>query len=108
MIWLLFVFCFLGASLLAGVESALLTVSRVRARHAASEGDKKAARLTVLLERRDDLVQAAIAANHLLSLLAFVCLAAKLDVWLGSWGILLSLLLALLSTVIEAVLSSLA
>lgn len=94
MIWLLFILCFLGASLLAGVESALLSVSRVRARHAASEGDKTAVRLAALLERRDDLVQAAIAANHLLSLVAFVFLAAKFGVWLGSWGIVLALVLA--------------
>ena len=95
MIWLVLVGCLLAASILAGVESALLTVSRVRARHAASEGDKKALRLTTLLERRNDLVQAAIAANHLLSLLAFILLAGILDVWLGSWGIVLAVAMAL-------------
>jgi CBS domain containing-hemolysin-like protein len=95
MIWLLLIFCLLAASLLAGVESALLTVSRVRARHAASEGDKAAQRLTALLEHRNDLVQAAIAANHLLSLTAFVVLAVIMVVWLGTWGIVLAVVLAL-------------
>ena len=95
MIWALLIACLLVASLLAGVESALLTVSRVRARHAASEGDAKALRLTALLEQRNDLVQAAIAVNHLLSLIAFLILAANLQRWLGPWGIALAVVVAL-------------
>ena len=69
MIWLWFVFCFGAAFLLAGIESALLSVSRVRARHAASEGDRAADKLATLLNHRHHLLRVAMAAHHSLSLI---------------------------------------
>ena len=95
MIWMIFSVSIVMAFLLAGVESALLTVSRLRVRHAASEGDKTAVRLMSLLEHRNELVQVAIAVNHLFALAAFVSLALALSHWFGVWCILLALLIAL-------------
>ena len=94
MIWLVFIGCVVAASMLSGIESALLTVSRVRARHAASEGDRSALRLAALLENRNNLVQAAIAMNHVLALVAFISLAVALQHWMGEWGIGLAVIIA--------------
>ncbi len=95
MIWLIFAVSVIMAFLLAGIESALLTVSRLRVRHAASEGDKTAGRLMALLEHRNELVQLAIAVNHLFALAAFVSLSLALGHWCGIWHILIALLIAL-------------
>jgi CBS domain containing-hemolysin-like protein len=95
MIWIIFSVSIVMAFLLAGIESALLTVSRLRVRHAASEGDKTAGALMNLLEHRNELAQVAIAVNHLFALAAFVSLALALSHWFGVWCILLALLIAL-------------
>gem|GEM_PF-5822496 len=84
------------------MESALLSVSRVRVRHAAEEGDSKAKKLSVLLERRDDLLHAVATTNHVFGLVTFAC-ASLLVVnamgrwgWLVCFGIILPLFLVLL------------
>ena len=95
MIWLGFIFCFSAAFLLAGIESALLSVSRVRARHAASEGDLAAKKLAVLLDHRHHLLRAAMATHHTFSIAAFLALAVIGHRHFGSWGIVVSVLIAL-------------
>jgi len=84
-----------AACLLAGIEAALLAVSRVRARHAADEGDRRAGVLVRLLEQRGDLLQCAVAANHAMAVTAFALLAAALRPWLGEWDLTAAVILAL-------------
>ena len=87
MIWAGLIICCGIAALLAGMESALLAVSRVRVRHAADEGDKRAEKLAIFLERRNELLQTAIIANHAFSLAAFALLAVVLRPWAGNWSV---------------------
>ncbi len=94
MIWLWFIFCAIAAFLLAGIESALLSVSRVRARHAASEGDRAAEKLAVLLDHRHHLLRAAMATHHSFSIAAFLALAVICHRLLGLWGIVVAVLIA--------------
>lgn len=95
MIWLLFIFCFFLSFMLSGMECALFTVSRVRARHAAGEGDKSARRLDALLEHRNQLLHAITAINHFATLIAFAIATFFLLRWIGPWAWLVALLLAL-------------
>lgn len=93
---LLALILFLSLSfLLSGIESALLSVSRVRVRHAADEGDARARRLSLLLDDRDALLGAVTVANHVTNLAAFLILAWKLlgvsDLWSYALAFLLSL-----------------
>lgn len=95
MIWLLLALCLFLSFMLSGMESALFTVSRVRARHAASEGDKNARRLNALLEHRNNLLHTITAINHFVTLIAFALATFFLLRWLGAWGWAVSVLLAL-------------
>lgn len=95
MIWLLFTFCLFLSFMLSGMECALFTVSRVRARHAAGEGDKSARRLDALLEHRNHLLHAITAINHFATLIAFAIATFFILRWIGPWGWLVALLLAL-------------
>ena len=95
MIWLLFSACFSAAFLLAGIESALLSVSRVRARHAASEGDRAAERLAVMLDHRHHLLRAAMATHHLFSVASFLALVVICQRRFESWGTAIAVLIAL-------------
>lgn len=91
---LLLLICLPMAFVLSGVESALLTISRVRTRHAVEAGDKAAARLLLLLEHRVELLHVVTALNHSFTLLGFVITASRLVIWLGPWGWLVTLLVA--------------
>lgn len=95
MIWLALACSLLMSFLLSGIESAVLTVSRVRARHAADEGDKRAARLLRLLEDRDALLGAVVVANHVFNLAAFSILAWQIVLALGPSGFTVAFLVAL-------------
>ncbi len=95
MMWLCFILFFGSAFLLAGIESALLSVSRVRARHAASEGDRAAEKLAVLLDHRHHLLRAAMATHHTFSIAAFLALAVICHRHFGAWGIVISVIIAL-------------
>src|SRR5215212_5750002 len=75
-----------AAFLLSGIGSALLNVSRVRARHAAEEGDRAAARLAKLLEHRNELHHAVTVLHHLFALAAFACCVMMLVARLGNLG----------------------
>lgn len=79
------------AFILSGVESALLTISRVRARHSAEAGDKSASRLLVLLEHRVELLHTVTALNHCFSLLGYLLSVRELVRVLGPWGWLVAL-----------------
>jgi CBS domain containing-hemolysin-like protein len=96
MSWLTLLLVSLALSFsLSGLESAVLAVSRVRVRHAAGAGDRRAARLLPLLEDRDALLGAITVANHVVNLLAFVIIASKLVNVSGGWGYLTAFTVAL-------------
>lgn len=81
--------------LLSGMESAVLSVSRVRVRHAAEEGDEKAVRLLPLLQDRESLLGAVTVANHIANVSAFGVIIWQLAKVLGHWGYAVGFLLAL-------------
>lgn len=95
MTWLLVIFCLCLSFTLSGLESAVLAVSRVRVRHAASEGDRRARRLLPLLEDRDALIGCITVANHLSNLTAFVVVALPLMHGAGAWQYTLAFIAAL-------------
>lgn len=88
MIWLALAVSQVLAALLAGIESALIGVSRVRVRHAADDGDARAARLVRLLDHRQELLRAAMTAHHFFSVCAFALVALLCFQAMGPWGIL--------------------
>ncbi len=96
MSWLLMLLiCLVLSFALSGLESAVVAVSRVRVRHAAREGDRRAARLLPLIEDRDALLGAITVTNHLMNLAAFLIIAWKLVGVSGAWGYLAAFLVAL-------------
>lgn len=96
MIWFTaLLFCLALSFALSGLESAVLTVSRVRMRHAADAGDRRAARLLPLVEDRDALLGAITVSNHVSNLAAFLIIAWRLPAWSGTWGVLPAFLIAL-------------
>ena len=96
MSWLILLLVSLALSFaLSGLESAVLAVSRVRVRHAAGAGDRRAARLLPLLEDRDALLGAITVANHVVNLFAFLIIASKLVKISGGQGYLTAFAVAL-------------
>lgn len=96
MSWLILLIVSLALSFaLSGLESAVLAVSRVRVRHAAGAGDRRAAGLLPLLEDRDALLGAITVANHVVNLFAFLIIASKLVRVSGGWGYLTAFAVAL-------------
>lgn len=93
MIWLGLVLFHALAALLAGIESALIGVSRVRVRHAADDGDPRATRLSQLLERRQELLRTAMMAHHFCSVSAFAIVALLCFRAMGPRGILVATVL---------------
>ncbi len=94
MIWAALIFFQVSAALLAGIESALIGVSRVRVRHAADDGGKLAVRLAQLLEQRQELLRAAMTAHHLCSIIAFAIVVLLCQNTIGLWGILVAMVIA--------------
>ncbi len=74
------------AFLLSGLEGALLATSRVRARYYAEEGDKKAARLLLLLDKRLEVMHAVCSFGQICKWLVFAAVVALCVRALGSWG----------------------
>jgi len=96
MSWVLILLITLALSFaLSGLESAVVAVSRVRVRHAAREGDRRALRLLPLIEDRDALLGAITVANHVTNLAAFLIIAWKLVRVTGAWGYLTAFVVAL-------------
>lgn len=81
--------------LLSGLESAVFSISRVRVRHAADEGDKRAARLLPLLNDREGLLASVTIANHVANVTAFGVIIWRLVKTLGPGGYAAGFLLAL-------------
>ncbi|TDU73179.1 CBS domain containing-hemolysin-like protein [Prosthecobacter fusiformis] len=96
MTWVFLLIIALGLSFaLSGLESAIIAVSRVRVRHAAGAGDKRAIRLLPLVEDRDALLGAITVTNHITNLAAFLIIAWKLVRISGPWGYFIAFIIAL-------------
>lgn len=96
MTWVLLLAVALALSFaLSGLESAVIAVSRVRVRHAAGEGDRRAGQLLPLVEDRDALLGAITVTNHITNLMAFVIIAWKLVRVSGPWGYFIAFALSL-------------
>ncbi|MGV3663503.1 MAG: CNNM domain-containing protein [Prosthecobacter sp.] len=95
MTWLLLLACLTLSFMLSGLESAVMAVSRVRVRHAASEGDRRARGLLPLLEDRDALIGCITVANHLTNLVAFLLIALPIVHHVSFWGYALAFVAAL-------------
>ncbi len=95
MTWLLLLLCLALSFMLSGLESAVMAVSRVRVRHAASGGDRRARGLLPLLEDRDALIGCITVANHLTNLGAFLLVAFPVIHHASLWGYVLAFALAL-------------
>ncbi|MFC5453864.1 CNNM domain-containing protein [Prosthecobacter fluviatilis] len=95
MTWLLLFLCLALSFMLSGLESAVMAVSRVRVRHAASAGDRRARGLLPLLEDRDALIGCITVANHLTNLAAFLLIAFPVIHHATLWGYVLAFALAL-------------
>lgn len=80
---------------LSAIESALLSVSRVRANHHASSGTRRAARLVELISNRERAVTSVAALNHLINLAAFALITHLLVTELGPSGYIAAFLGAL-------------
>lgn len=80
--------------LLSGMESAVLSISRVRVRHAADD-DRGAALLLPLLDDREGVLGAVTVANHVANVSAFGLIIWQLVKALGPWGYAVGFLLAL-------------
>lgn len=95
MIWLVLILAMVLSFLFSGIESAVMSVSRVRVRHAADESVPRAAGLLRLIEDRDALLGAVTVANHVANLAAFIIITWKLIQSLGAWGYATGFLIAL-------------
>lgn len=96
MSWILLLAVSLALSfMLSGLESAVIAVSRVRVRHTASEGDRRAARLLPLVEDRDALLGALTVTNHLTNLIGFFTIAWKCAQLHGQWGYVTAFIISL-------------
>jgi len=96
MIWIILLILALALSFaLSGLESAVIAISRVRVRHAAGAGDRRAARLLPLVEDREALLGAITVANHVTNLSAFLIIAWKLVRITGPWGYCIAFVVAL-------------
>jgi CBS domain containing-hemolysin-like protein len=95
MTWLLLILCLALSFMLSGLESAVMAVSRVRVRHAASAGDRRARGLLPLLEDRDALIGCITVANHLTNLAAFLLAAFPIIHHATLWGYVLAFTFAL-------------
>ena len=95
MMFLLLIAGLVLSFILSGMESAVLSVSRVRVRHAANEGDARAARLLPMLNDREGLLGAVTVANHIANVTAFGVIIWRLVKTLGPSGYAVGFLLAL-------------
>lgn len=94
MLTLSLIILLLFSFLLSGMESAVLSISRVRVRHAADD-DIRAAQLLPLLDDREGLLGAVTVANHVANVSAFGLVIWQLVKALGPWGYAVGFLLAL-------------
>lgn len=78
--------CLLLSFLLSGLESAILSHSPARLRHAAKEGRRRAALVEKMLRKKDQLLASILILNATANLIGFALLTEAAVRWIGPWG----------------------
>lgn len=78
--------CFLGQMFFAGIETGVISISRMRLRHFVRQGDPGARTLQVYLEHFDRLLGTTLVGNNLCIVVLSVLCAGVAAHWLGAWG----------------------
>ena len=95
MIWIGLLACLFISFLFSGIESGVLSVNRVRLRHHALRGEESAQKLDQLLLRMEQLMITVVLITNGANILAITLLYSEFARWLGAWGALATLLVAL-------------
>jgi putative hemolysin len=81
---LLLLICILGSAFASGSETALVSASRIRLQHFASEGLHSAKRALGLLDRKDQILAVILIATNFFNIAAGVIATVTLQRWVGS------------------------
>lgn len=84
--WLLLLISILGSGFAAGSETALVSASRIRLQHMASEGIKRADQVLALLEDKERILAVTLIANNVFNITAGVVATLACQHWLGAVG----------------------
>jgi putative hemolysin len=95
MIWIALLLCISVSFLFSGIESGVLSVNRVRLRHHARRGEEAARQLDALLLRIERLMITVVLITNAANILAVTLLYAQFTKWLGPWGGVAALAVAL-------------
>lgn len=83
---LLLLICIVGSAFASGSETALVSASRIRLQHFASQGLRSATRALGLLERRDRVLAAILIATNVFNIAGSAIATVTLQRWVGSLG----------------------
>ncbi len=95
MIWLAVALCLAVSFIFSGIESGLLSMSRVRLRHRVKHRDRAAMKLNRMLARPERLLVTVLLVTNLMNIAAIALTTSELVRQLGTRGYLVTLLLAL-------------
>ena len=95
MIWIAVALCMLVAFTFAGIEAGILSVNRVRLRHQLKLGDKAAAKLTRLLERRERLLATVLLVTNFMNICALILATQEIVRLFGKPGYLIAVVVCL-------------
>lgn len=84
--WLFLLISILGSGFAAGSETALVSASRIRLQHMASEGVKRADRVLALLENKERILAVTLIANNVFNITAGAVATLAFQHWLGAVG----------------------
>ncbi|MBL7076449.1 MAG: HlyC/CorC family transporter [Kiritimatiellae bacterium] len=83
---ILIVICLLGQAFFAGIETGVISISRMRLRHFVRQGDPGALTLQIYLEHFDRLLGTTLVGTNLSVVILSVISASVAARWLGKWG----------------------
>jgi putative hemolysin len=83
---ILIVVCLLGQAFFAGIETGVISISRMRLRHFVRQGDPGALTLQMYLEHFDRLLGTTLVGTNLSVVILSVISASIAARWLGPWG----------------------
>ncbi len=95
MIWFALLACLFVSFLFSGIESGVLSVNRVRLRHYARQGEEAAQKLDHLLLGLERLMITVVLITNGANILAVTLLYALFTKWLGAFGAIAALVVAL-------------
>lgn len=84
--WLFLLISILGSAFAAGSETALVSASRIRLQHMASEGVKRADRVLALLKDKERILAVTLIANNVFNITAGAVATLAFQHWLGAVG----------------------